>query len=249
MTTHEAPSPDRDPRPATGEATPPLRQLRQLDARSLRGLAHPLRLRLLEVLRHDGPATASQLADRLGESSGATSYHLRQLASYGFVDEEAGRGTARERWWRAVHDGIQVSDPETFLKHDDPAVRGALDLMLHEIASIHTSELSTWLGSMHTWSQEWRRRGDISDYTLWLTPEVAGELGERLRAVIDDYRDRVPADADDAASVRLHLHAFPREGGQQRAAREEGARDGESAGDDGTAQERGTVRDDKEEAT
>ncbi|WP_348652237.1 winged helix-turn-helix domain-containing protein [Streptomyces sp. 71268] len=245
MTTHESPPPGPDPGPATSEATRPLRQL---DARSLRGLAHPLRLRLLEVLRHDGPATASQLADRLGESSGATSYHLRQLASYGFVAEETGRGTARERWWRAVHEGIQVSDPETFLGHDDPAVRGALDLMLHEVASIHTSELSTWLGSMHTWSQEWRRHGDISDFTLWLTPEIAGELGRRLREVIDDYRDRVPADAAGAASVRLHLHAFPREGGQRHATRERAVREGQTVRDDGAARDGGAGRDDEEDA-
>lgn len=62
-------------------------QVRQLDARSLRGLAHPLRMQLLDALRFGGPATASQLAEKLGESSGATSYHLRQLAAHGFVED------------------------------------------------------------------------------------------------------------------------------------------------------------------
>ena len=61
--------------------------IHRVDARTLRGLAHPLRLRLLNTLREFGPATASGLADRLGESSGATSYHLRQLATYGFVED------------------------------------------------------------------------------------------------------------------------------------------------------------------
>ncbi|MBB5935239.1 winged helix-turn-helix domain-containing protein [Streptomyces zagrosensis] len=213
----EAPPPN-PPAAASPKKAP--RSVRQLDARSLRGLAHPLRIRLLELLRQNGSATASQLADRLGESSGATSYHLRQLASYGFVEEETGRGTARERWWKAMHEGIQVDDPETFLRHADPEVRGAVDLLLHEIASIHTSELSTWLGSLHTWPQEWRSRGNISDHTLWLTPELMSELDGRLREVIEEYQGQVPADADGAASVRLHLHAFPREGGQQRAARD-----------------------------
>ena len=68
-------------------------RLHQLDARSLRGLAHPLRMRLLTALRRGGPATASQLAEKLGESSGATSYHLRQLAAHGFVED------APEQWW------------------------------------------------------------------------------------------------------------------------------------------------------
>lgn len=65
---------------------------RALGPRQLRALAHPLRVQLLGLLRLDGPATASRLAARVGESSGATSYHLRQLAAYGFVEDEPGQG-------------------------------------------------------------------------------------------------------------------------------------------------------------
>ena len=71
-----------------------------LDARAIRVLAHPLRSRLLTALRTGGPATATALARRLDTNTGATSYHLRKLASVGLVEEtEDGRG--RERWWRA----------------------------------------------------------------------------------------------------------------------------------------------------
>src|SRR3954471_15102943 len=66
---------------------------------ALKALAHPLRVRLLETLSRYGAQTASNLAARLGESSGSTSYHLRQLARHGLVREVEGRGTARERWW------------------------------------------------------------------------------------------------------------------------------------------------------
>ena len=62
--------------------------VRPMDATQLRALAHPLRLQLLEALSAEGPATASRLARRLGESSGATSYHLRMLARYGFVEPD-----------------------------------------------------------------------------------------------------------------------------------------------------------------
>ena len=72
------------------------------DAQLLRAMAHPLRLRLIGTLRKDGPATASMLARRLDESSCATSYHLRILAKYGFVEDDAERNRGRERWWRAV---------------------------------------------------------------------------------------------------------------------------------------------------
>jgi DNA-binding transcriptional ArsR family regulator len=67
---------------------------------AMRALSHPLRLELFERLRTEGPATASLLAQRVGESSGATSYHLRQLARYGFVEEDMRDAKGRERWWR-----------------------------------------------------------------------------------------------------------------------------------------------------
>ncbi len=75
-------------------------------------LAHPERLRMLGLLRIEGPATATGLADRLGLNFGATSYHLRQLAKHGFIAEADDLGTKRERWWRAKHDttSFDVSD-------------------------------------------------------------------------------------------------------------------------------------------
>src|SRR6478609_7088218 len=70
---------------------------------NLRGLAHPLRVRLLGLLRTYGPATATSLAGELGLTSGALSYHLRQLEKYGFVVEDTERGNRRDRWWTAAH--------------------------------------------------------------------------------------------------------------------------------------------------
>ena len=58
------------------------------EVEALRAIAHPLRARLLGALRHDGPATATELAARFVESSGSTIYHLRQLERYGFIVED-----------------------------------------------------------------------------------------------------------------------------------------------------------------
>ncbi|WP_413799547.1 ArsR/SmtB family transcription factor [Streptomyces iranensis] len=186
-------------------------EVRVLDPRSLRGLAHPLRMRLLSALREYGPATASQLADRLGESSGATSYHLRQLATYGFVEDDPERGKGRERWWKAVHRGTRM-DSDRFLAHPDPAVRGAVNTMLHEIATVHAQEMSTWLGTMHGWSEEWLAAGEISNYTVRLTPELAREMRDRVHELIESYREKeVGQDVEDSARFRVHLHAFPRD--------------------------------------
>ncbi|MGY0061327.1 ArsR/SmtB family transcription factor [Streptomyces sp. LZ34] len=187
--------------------------VRVLDARSLRGLAHPLRMRLLDALREYGPATASQLADRLGESSGATSYHLRQLATYGFVVEDTERGKGRERWWKSAQRGIQMGVDE-LLRDADPSVRGAMSTMLYELATTHGQEISTWLGSWREWPEEWRRAWDISDFTIRLTPELAAEMRDKVHEVINSYREKeVGQDAEDSARFRVHLHAFPRDEG------------------------------------
>lgn len=184
------------------------RKQRRLDARSLRGLAHPLRMQLLDTLRQRGPATASQLAERFGESSGATSYHLRQLAAHGFVEDAPERGKGRERWWQAVDQGL-VFDTAEF-EGAGPEVRGLAEVFLYEVANTHARELSTWLGARKDWSEAWSRGSDMSDATLRLTPELAAELVTRMHALIDGYRSLVgDEDTPDAETVRIHTHLFP----------------------------------------
>src|SRR5688500_779793 len=79
--------------------------VRRLDPTALRVLAHPLRVRLVGQLRAHGPATATILGERLGESSGLTSYHLRVLEQHGFVADAVDHPRkGRERWWRSVDD-------------------------------------------------------------------------------------------------------------------------------------------------
>ncbi|MGW3266520.1 ArsR/SmtB family transcription factor [Streptomyces sp. NPDC001056] len=190
MTEHETPAP------------------RRLDARSLRGLAHPLRMQLLDALRLHGPATASQLAERLGESSGATSYHLRQLADHGFVEDAPGRGKGRERWWQAVAQGLAYDSAD--FEDASPEVRGLTEVFLQEGAARHARELATWIGSRDRLSTAWSRATDMSDMTLRLTPEIALELIEQMHELIDGYRNRVTdADAPEARQVRVHTHLFP----------------------------------------
>ncbi|MFD6433624.1 ArsR/SmtB family transcription factor [Streptomyces venezuelae] len=72
------------------------------ELRVLKALAQPRRQQMLQHLTVHGPATSATLARALGLNTGATSYHLRELARYGFVEETRGSGHGRERWWRAV---------------------------------------------------------------------------------------------------------------------------------------------------
>jgi DNA-binding transcriptional ArsR family regulator len=70
------------------------------DLESLKLLAHPVRYRIQDRLQH-GPATSTTLARALGLNTGATSYHLRQMAEHGFIEEVPELSRGRERWWRA----------------------------------------------------------------------------------------------------------------------------------------------------
>ena len=81
------------------------------DTGAYKAMAHPDRLRMLGILRFDGPSTATALAKRLGLNSGATSYHLRQLALHGLIEEAEGLGNKRDRWWQARRRIAAEEDP------------------------------------------------------------------------------------------------------------------------------------------
>jgi DNA-binding transcriptional ArsR family regulator len=154
-----------------------------LDPRTLRGIAHPMRVRILSSLREDGPATATALASRLGESSGATSYHLRQLAAHGFVEEDATRGVGRERWWRSVHRGT-YSDGASF----DGDTRELYEQHLLGVVQMHGLRMRDYADEHPAMEPPWRDAGSISGVVLRLTAEETRELAQRLTEVMVAYR-------------------------------------------------------------
>lgn len=177
------------------------------DERALRALAHPLRLRMVALLRADGPATASRLAERVGESSGVTSYHLRKLAEVGLVEEDRDRGTRRERWWRSAYEATQWSQAD-FL--GDPAAREASVSLRREIYRWHWRLLEQWLAEEEDWDKAWVDAAGVSDGRLVLTPRSLRAMSEEIRAVVERYRQRPPPpDASDAAPVVWMQHAIP----------------------------------------
>lgn len=176
----------------------------RLDARTLRAIAHPLRMRLLGLLRIEGPATATSLAARVAESSGTTSWHLRQLAEHGFIEEDTERGNRRERWWRAAHEYTNV-EVAGFL--DDPENAGAVNVFLHEALNIYYRNATAFVAQAQTWSREWVDAATLSDDHLPLTAEELNELrGELWEVVRRHKRDRRPG--DELVTVQLQL--FPR---------------------------------------
>ena len=155
----------------------------RLDAKTLRALAHPLRMRLLGLLQRNGPATATGLAQRLGETSGTTSWHLRQLADHGLIEQDTERGNKRERWWKASHDGTDLHI-EDF--RGDEESTGPLTAFLYEIASGVYRKLTRFLGE--DWSDEWREAFVMSDQDLPLTPAELVAMRTELHEVVNKYR-------------------------------------------------------------
>jgi DNA-binding transcriptional ArsR family regulator len=170
--------------------TPPLQSSVDVqDPRALRALSHPLRGKILGVLRLEGPSTATLLGYRLGESSGATSYHLRQLAAYGFVEDVPGEGGGRERWWRALHRSTHW-ETSTFL--DDPAAREVVDEMLLTQIDARRRTLTAYFEQRAALGDEWETAGSLNDYVLRLRPDEARALADELNAVLSRWRDNSP---------------------------------------------------------
>ncbi|MFC0509366.1 ArsR/SmtB family transcription factor [Micromonospora costi] len=187
--------------------TPPAPRTVHLDARQVRTLAHPLRMRLLGTLRVDGPATATSLAEKLDTNTGATSYHLRQLAEVGLVTEDPDRGTGRQRWWRAEHD-ISNFEPTEF--DDDPDARAAVRWIEANHVRLMAEQAERWIATVEEEPRAWRDVASLSDMVLTLTPDRLRELNEELWRVVMRYHEEPPSDGPDARQVHVFLSAFPR---------------------------------------
>ena len=172
---------------------------------ALRALAHPVRLRMLGLLRSEGPATATTLAVRLGLNTGATSYHLRQLAQHGFIEEDSARGNARDRWWRAAHQATTTA-PEA---PGDTEGAELLDAYLQAVAVVLTEQLQRAIEERSLLPDEWRAASEFSDFVIRLTPGRARALQDALQAMILAEEDE---EGDDARELVIQLTAFPRPG-------------------------------------
>jgi DNA-binding transcriptional ArsR family regulator len=172
----------------------------------LRALSHPTRLRMLMLLRLEGPATATSLAQRLTLNTGATSYHLRQLAEHGFIVEDHERGDARDRWWKASHESTHAA-----LVDRSEDEQEEIEAYLQSVALMYTELLMQATAERMHLPVAWQRACTTSDWHLTLTPARAAELTQQLTSVLSDWDERED-DGDDAGSFVVNINAFPRPG-------------------------------------
>ncbi|MFI6234378.1 ArsR/SmtB family transcription factor [Micromonospora sp. NPDC050784] len=193
---------DKDtPRPAPVEV--------RIDKRQVRVLAHPLRMRLVGALRVKGPATATTLAEMLGTNTGATSYHLRQLAEVGLVVEDPDRGSGRQRWWQAAHD---VTNWEVTDFDDDPDARAAIEWIQGDQVRLLAETADRWFATQHEWSPAWRDGFGMSDIFMTIPPARLEELKAEVWQVLERYHREAEPDAfadPDARPVQVFLAAYP----------------------------------------
>jgi DNA-binding transcriptional ArsR family regulator len=192
------PSPDPTPGP----------ELREIaDVRTLRALAHPVRIALIEELTLGGAMTATEAAERIGESPTTCSFHLRQLAKYGFV-EEAGGGKGRSRPWQMTSIGMSFTgNPE------DPETQLASNAVVQIFRERQFNRYRTWLDGQHAFPSAWQKAATDSEYLFYLTADELQKLTDELnQQLLGRYMDRITDPARRPAGsvpVELTLLAYP----------------------------------------
>ncbi|KAA8885432.1 helix-turn-helix transcriptional regulator [Nocardia colli] len=176
------------------------------DPRALRAYAHPTRLALVGLLRRAGPMTATRAADAIGESVASCSFHLRQLAKYGLV-EEAGGGHGREKPWQAT---ALFTSWEAHTA--DPAAAAATEALEMAVAERYFELMARWIQTRAEEPTEWQAAARFGDTVLHLTVAELTELGEKFQELVQPYLERLDdVDKRPAGSrpITLLQLAFP----------------------------------------
>lgn len=177
---------------------------RVTDARTMRALAHPVRIALLEELVLGGALTATEIGERIGESPTTCSFHLRQLAKYGFV-EEAGGGKGRARPWRLTSIGISLPNIS-----DDPEAEIAAGTLSRLVRERQLARFWTWVETKASYPREWRDAADESEYLFYLTAAELKALNQELFTLLSSRYDGRLADPAQrpAGSVPVEMLAL-----------------------------------------
>jgi predicted ArsR family transcriptional regulator len=177
-----------------------------VDAAAMRALSHPLKWDLMEVLLQQGTATSARCAELLGQGQATCSFHLRQLARYGLV-EQAPTDSKRDRPWRLT----STSQTWSTVQPDESRTRAAAELE-RVFVERELAKLMRWKRTALTYPEQWRRSALRAGSQTWLTVEELAELGERVVELMTSYRDRLDhPDRRPAGSrpVRIFAAAYP----------------------------------------
>jgi predicted ArsR family transcriptional regulator len=176
------------------------------DPKVMRALTHPVRLALLEVLATEGPLTATEAGELIGESPTTCSFHLRQLQKYGFI-EEAGTGPGRQRHWKMAHVGMRFSDTG-----DDPEANIAAKSLSRLVTDRAIARMQNYEDTKASYSKDWQHAAETTESVLFVTSQELQELNADIRALLEQHRERltnIDARPDDSLLVEVLLFTYP----------------------------------------
>jgi DNA-binding transcriptional ArsR family regulator len=156
------------------------------DPKAIRALAHPLRLDLLKLLGAAGPATAAHCGRILGASQASCSFHLRQLARYGLVEDAGPGGDRRERRWQVPDSRLTVR----IAAGTDAVVRRRVEQLVVE------REMQAILDYSRRQDGEfpvWQHKAGIVTGMAMMSPEEAADVKEKWIALLAPYVARAQA--------------------------------------------------------
>ncbi len=171
-------------------------------------MAHPLRRRLLDVLKVHGPGTVSVLAEHTGQRVANVSHHLRVLADAGLVAEasELARDK-REHWWRLIAPAVRWSTADF---SNDPAGAAVAQAAQSLSLNRHTGLVQTWHAADEDERGRWEDADFSTDRWLHLTPAELAELSAQVTALFDGWGERtVPADGQRREPVMVFAYGVP----------------------------------------
>ena len=177
------------------------------DPRVMRALAHPARIEIVEHLNDTGTAvTATEAAAMVGLSPSATSYHLRELAKYGLVEQAPSRGDGRERVWQSTSSGLRI-DADL----DEPGARAATQALVDVYLHRDQERLREWIKRQPDEDPEWRDAGTIMGQRLLITADELKEINAKVRELVEPYRMRERQETAPATARRVSVSyaSFP----------------------------------------
>jgi DNA-binding transcriptional ArsR family regulator len=154
------------------------------DPKELRALAHPLRMKLMQIIAREGKATATDCAREVGESVANCSYHLNILAKYEFIELAEG-GQGREKPWQVVYQGHSWDN----VAADDESTLAA-EAASEAFMDFAFAEIRDRLRRLTLEPEDWRNAIGIDDSNEFLTAEEAEAVRAEFRALLDKYRSR-----------------------------------------------------------
>jgi DNA-binding transcriptional ArsR family regulator len=177
----------------------------ELSPRSMRALAHPVRLAILSRLQGDGPSTATALAAHVGATPSVTSWHLRHLAEHGLVRDVDAGSDGRQRWWEAVGTGFRFTPGE-----------GGLDAasLLSRVMMEQAADLpQRWAREVEPLLEaQWRRSAGLSNTTIEITADELAEVEAAVEQLLAPYVQRkahTGTSQEGARRVRVMRYVLP----------------------------------------